>query len=147
LENTRRWSAYVCPECRFVFRVPKDHAGKGVVCTSCQRLLRIPSARDTTLPLMTTMQASVTDQAGENADSPTLIKRRRDRMMGGGEDHTWDQDAQAVRPAENEKRSMGLQLLGGCALFAMIVGGVFVFMKVTPKSVLTVAAVVERHRW
>ncbi len=42
--SKRRWSAYVCPDCRLVFRIPTDHDGRGVVCPCCARMLRIPSA-------------------------------------------------------------------------------------------------------
>lgn len=37
------WAACACPVCRFVFRVPKNHEGKGVVCPACRYLLRLPS--------------------------------------------------------------------------------------------------------
>ena len=45
-ESARRWSGYVCPDCRFVFRVPRDHDGCGIVCPSCSRLLRMPGPDD-----------------------------------------------------------------------------------------------------
>jgi len=51
-ESARRWSGYVCPDCRFVFRVPRDHDGQGLVCPSCGRLLKIPGKDDVTPPLM-----------------------------------------------------------------------------------------------
>jgi len=36
----------VCPDCRMIFRVPRDHDGKGVVCPSCRRMLRLPEVKD-----------------------------------------------------------------------------------------------------
>lgn len=48
----RRWNAFVCPECRYLFRVPGDHTGRGVVCPSCRRMLRLPVAGETTPPLV-----------------------------------------------------------------------------------------------
>jgi hypothetical protein len=42
----------VCPECRFVFRVPRDHDGRGVVCPSCNRLLKLPGEHDLLPPLV-----------------------------------------------------------------------------------------------
>ena len=51
-EKSRRWGAFVCPDCRFVFRVPGDHDGVGIVCPSCRRMLRIPVDGDAVAPLM-----------------------------------------------------------------------------------------------
>jgi hypothetical protein len=133
MENPRQWNGYVCPDCRFVFRVPKDHDGNGVVCASCRRLLRIPSALDTTLPLMTTVQSFAADEGVENPDLATLTKRRRDRKMGGFEDHQWDEDAIAVGPDKNEKRTMRLMLVGGSVLLAVMVAGVVFSTKTSPK--------------
>jgi hypothetical protein len=44
----RRWNSFVCPSCRFIFRVPRDHDGKGVVCPACRIMLRLPG--DDALP-------------------------------------------------------------------------------------------------
>ncbi|MEO0017379.1 MAG: hypothetical protein RLZZ522_662 [Verrucomicrobiota bacterium] len=41
----------MCPDCRFVFRVPRDHDGTGLVCPGCRRLLRIPHEGDVPPPL------------------------------------------------------------------------------------------------
>lgn len=38
----KRWRAFVCPDCRQVLRVARDHAGAGIVCVACDRLLRLP---------------------------------------------------------------------------------------------------------
>ena len=51
MESASRWSGYVCPDCRFVFRVPRDHDGKGIICPSCRRMLRIPTSADETAAL------------------------------------------------------------------------------------------------
>jgi hypothetical protein len=51
-EKARRWGAYVCPDCRFIFRIPMDHDGIGTVCPSCRRMLRIPKEGDSVAPLM-----------------------------------------------------------------------------------------------
>jgi hypothetical protein len=118
--------------------VPKDHDGKGVVCASCRRLLRIPSASDTTLPLMTTMEKPVTTDGNEDADLLKPKKRRREQKTSGFEDHAWDQNARSARPGRNEKRTMRLMMVGGSALFAAMVAGVVVFMKTTPKPAAVV---------
>lgn len=50
-KGPRRWGAFVCPECRYVFRVSREYEGGGVVCPSCRRLLRLPGKDDETAPL------------------------------------------------------------------------------------------------
>jgi hypothetical protein len=134
MEKPRRWSGYVCPDCRFVFRVPGDYSGRGVVCPSCKRLLRIPTAADTTLPLMITPQKSAADADGGESAPAKLKKRQRGRKSVGFEDQAWDQDAQITAPVTEDKRSMRWMRLGGFALFAAIVGAVIYTLKVTPKS-------------
>lgn len=48
----RRWNSFVCPGCRFVFRVPRDHDGQGTVCPSCHVMLRLPAEGEETPPLV-----------------------------------------------------------------------------------------------
>ena len=50
--NRRRWSGYVCPDCRLVFRIQMDHNGRGCVCPSCLRMLRIPAPGEKLPPLV-----------------------------------------------------------------------------------------------
>ncbi len=38
----KRWNAFTCPDCRGIFRVPRDYEGHGVVCPMCDRMLRMP---------------------------------------------------------------------------------------------------------
>lgn len=42
IKKKRRWSGYACPVCRFVFRVPTEHDGLGVICPDCRYLLKLP---------------------------------------------------------------------------------------------------------
>lgn len=44
LKTKRRWNAFVCQDCRSIFRIPANYNGKGVVCPQCERMLRIPLA-------------------------------------------------------------------------------------------------------
>jgi len=41
-KKKRKWVGLVCPVCRFVFRIPKEHDGAGVICPACHYLLNIP---------------------------------------------------------------------------------------------------------
>lgn len=48
----RRWNSFVCPTCRFIFRVAQDHDGQGVVCPGCRVMLRLPAEDAQPGPLM-----------------------------------------------------------------------------------------------
>jgi hypothetical protein len=52
LNPVRRWNSFVCPGCRFVFRVARDHDGRGVVCPACRIMLRLPAGDDSPPPLV-----------------------------------------------------------------------------------------------
>ena len=43
-KKKRKWMGLVCPVCRFVFRVPKEHDGNGVICPACNHLLNLPES-------------------------------------------------------------------------------------------------------
>ncbi|MGB0774815.1 MAG: hypothetical protein ACPG32_02850 [Akkermansiaceae bacterium] len=61
-EKKRKWMGLVCPLCRFVFRVPRDHEGQGAVCPACHYLLNLP---DTNNPISTTSAAQLRDPSIE----------------------------------------------------------------------------------
>ncbi|RYD23361.1 MAG: hypothetical protein EOP87_26570, partial [Verrucomicrobiaceae bacterium] len=61
--TARRWNSFVCPGCRCVFRVPRDHDGKGVVCPACRIMLRLPGPDDELPPLMSQPAAGMAEQA------------------------------------------------------------------------------------
>lgn len=61
----RRWNSFVCPGCRFVFRVSQDHDGKGVVCPGCRVMLRLPGAGEETPPLITPARTGAEDEVEE----------------------------------------------------------------------------------
>jgi hypothetical protein len=65
LNPARRWNSFVCPGCRFVFRVPQDHDGKGVVCPACRIMLRLPGADDFVPPLLSAARAENADELEE----------------------------------------------------------------------------------
>lgn len=131
MESARRWSGYVCPDCRFVFRVPRDHDGKGIVCPSCRRMLRIPTSTDTPSPLMVPVrQAGAGETSVAVADEPQVLKkRRRGKKHGSSDKHSWESQSKTSRSGRGEKRQMRLMLIGGATLLALIVGGAAVFMK------------------
>lgn len=124
IENARRWSGYVCPECRFVFRVPRDHDGQGIICPGCRRLLKIPAPADTPPPLTA---PSPEEPAADGGGGKTK-KRRRGKKTAVPEKHAWEQQPKSSRVGGKEKRQMRLMSVGGAALFALIVAGVIVSM-------------------
>lgn len=121
MESARRWSGFVCPDCRFVFRVPRDHDGLGVVCPSCRRMLKIPTSSDKTPPLLVPLKGAVPE---EHVDGHGH-KKRRMKKPRHSQSHAWDSDAGKARSSDREeKRQMFWMLLGGSTLFALIVAGV-----------------------
>ena len=130
MESARRWSGFVCPDCRFVFRVPRDHDGQGVVCPSCRRLLKIPQPGDRPSPLIVPLRAPVVEQEPAPAEAPrTGGNRRRKKRARKTDDQSWDSSAVVSRSSgKGEKRQMFWMLAGGGTLFALILGFVLVAM-------------------
>jgi hypothetical protein len=93
--STRRWNGYVCPGCRFVFRVARDHAGPGLICPGCHQVLRLPSPDEKPPQLVVPLPARQLET--------TMHRRRRKPPQGTDEDwetedeHGPDDDGQAGR--------------------------------------------------
>ena len=64
----RRWNAFICQDCRAIFRIPADYEGKGVVCPSCDRMLRLPRAGEVIPALV--QSAEHAPETNENNDNP-----------------------------------------------------------------------------
>jgi hypothetical protein len=102
IESARRWSGFVCPDCRFIFRVPKDHDGEGVICPNCRRMLRIPHPGEPTPALVA--------KAGLNivpVSLPESIQRNREKRRQEGEAGVETQARAVVHtgaPAQNRRR-------------------------------------------
>lgn len=73
----RRWGGFLCPECSFIFRVPKDHDGVGTVCPACQQLLRIPKESNEVVARLTNVEATEVARKEVNSSSDRVKKRRR----------------------------------------------------------------------
>jgi hypothetical protein len=61
--DRRRWNAFVCDDCRAIFRVPADYEGKGIVCPRCDRMLRMPTAQDDLSPVQDPLKDSLNQSA------------------------------------------------------------------------------------
>lgn len=129
MEKRRRWSGYVCPDCRFVFRIPGDHDGKGVVCPGCRRMLRIPSPGERLPPLVVPLKGTSPEVAAPGNSGPEEMKRRRKTKSRHSDSHVWDKepaDSSGVR--RGERRQMRWMMIGGATLFTLIVAGVVAAM-------------------
>ena len=134
----------MCPDCRFVFRVPRDHDGSGLVCQSCRRLLRIPAPGEPTPPLLAGSQevsapaSPVTDGSEAPAVTESSVagtgqgrrkhKVRKRRTSSAKSDESegpaWEHaKSHANRSSRHERQTMRWLLGGGVALFVVIVGG------------------------
>jgi hypothetical protein len=126
MDSARRWRALVCPDCRFVFRVPKDHEGTGVVCPSCRRLLRIPGAGDDSPPLV--VQA---EQPGlENAKGERRRRRKRKKIA---DDMPWEEESGEERTGKKWGQRMGWQLAAGVMILAVLVVWLSLTMQQQPE--------------
>jgi hypothetical protein len=121
MESARRWSGFVCPDCRFVFRVPREHDGRGVVCPSCRRILKIPSPGDPMPALVIPLPAEAAAVSGE--------KKHRRRNSRRGSEHDWESsDEKSPASSRRVKRQMFWMLVGGGGLFTLLVAGVLMTM-------------------
>lgn len=133
-----------------MFRVPRDHDGKGLVCQSCRRLLRIPAAGELTPPLLkessplheaatrtsepagTPMTEALHTVAAPatTAGDPVLrrskhrSRKRRSASSASGESDrpSWEHATHgSSRSSRHDRRMMRWMLGGGVVLFALIV--------------------------
>jgi hypothetical protein len=122
MENTRRWSGFVCPDCRFVFRVPRDHDGQGVVCPSCRRVLKIPATGDQTPALVVPLPVTP-------GQAPDKQPKRRKRKSRRGQSHNWDSAHAGSRvSSRREHRQMLWILSGGAVCLGLAVAMVLLAM-------------------
>lgn len=80
----RRWNAFICQDCRAIFRIPADYEGKGVVCPSCDRMLRLPRAGET-IPALVQSAEQAPDNA-ENEDSTHVLQTSKHDVASGSQD-------------------------------------------------------------
>lgn len=139
MESARRWTGYVCPDCRFVFRVPRDHDGAGVVCPSCRRMLKIPVTSDTLPALVSPLRRKVADESESEAGTPVLKKRRRGKKLGSSADHAWEQQPVSSHAGRHEGGQRRQLWIGGSVLVVLIGVGVFFSLKSGEKSAVTTA--------
>ena len=120
----------MCPDCRFVFRVPRDHDGQGVVCPSCRRILKIPVAGDRPPPLVLSLRSTPVEEPPQDPGSHPHGSQRRTKKSRHAEGDGWGRAAgTSRRSGRAEKRQMLWMLIGGGSLFALIVTGVLLALR------------------
>ncbi len=125
MDSARRWSGYVCPDCRFVFRVPRDHDGKGIVCLSCRRILKIPALEDITLPLMSSVSEQFADRSESDRDSQKIRKRRKGNTKLHKQNLSWEEEPSYSRASTQDDRyQTRLVMTGVVSLFIIAACGV-----------------------
>ena len=109
-----------------MFRVPRDHDGQGVVCPSCRRLMRIPTAGDRPPPLVVPLDAPSPEEAQLGA-LPSQHGRRKKKKSRNTENPSWDAEstAKSRRSGRSEKRQMFWILAGGSTLLVVILAVIF----------------------
>jgi hypothetical protein len=124
--RARSWNAFVCPDCRFVFRVPGDHDGMGVVCPSCRMMMKIPREGDVTPPLMAPLRRVVFSEQEEI--EPRMEKRRRGkrkRLEKKAEVPDWDASAGVWKSTNGRKMTKRMGVIS-VILFLVVSGGMVV---------------------
>lgn len=103
-EFARRWNAYVCPDCRFIFRVPREYEGTGLVCPACRRMLRLPVEGDLIPPVVIPPTKTADVVIPDKRDMRRKQSRRRSQQEANAEP-VWERSkAPGVRSAGRESR-------------------------------------------
>lgn len=126
-EKARRWSAYVCPDCRFVFRVPRDHDGEGIICPSCRRMLRIPREGDETAALIAPLQKIGFSEPGGEMPVEKRTRSKRKKKNKEAEMPGWDASSGRWRSKSKHKTRVAKLIavwIGGMAVIVAIVVGI-----------------------
>ena len=141
--KARRWSGFVCPDCRFVFRVSRDHDGEGIVCPSCRRMLRLPKEGEETAPLMVPLQRVDFSDGEEEPRGERRTRFKRKRKKKTAEVPNWDPASGKWR-MNNAGRKHALQTIAVwlAALTALLVA-VYLFRKAGEPDRTRPAKVIE----
>ncbi|MBK1791608.1 hypothetical protein [Persicirhabdus sediminis] len=130
VKKSAGWGSFVCPSCRLVFRIPRDHDGYGVVCPGCKEMLAIPD--DVKIhKMLEGFKTSSDDQPEikaklQPAAEATTHQAAMHKHMASSSSPDWERD---VDPDEVPKRSnhlvLSLLYLGGVTGFVMICWALF----------------------
>lgn len=98
MENRRRWSAYVCPACRLVFKYPDNDREQGVACPACRQVLQIPEPNSTQF-------ASMPEKRDlEGGPEKKIRKRRKNAQRKGQISWENEQTPKLVRKEKGQRK-------------------------------------------
>jgi len=118
-DSARRWRGFVCPDCRFVFRVARDHDGSGLVCPNCHRLLRLPGKDDVIPPLLVEQLIRNDGDSIKSSEENRNVRRKRKRKPRSGESLNWDAKLRRIRKGDRHDGIPALAI-GIVALIAIL---------------------------
>jgi hypothetical protein len=100
-------------------------------------MLKVPTAEDSPPPLMAPLRKAEPSETTAEEEAPRTKKRRRGKKHA--EAPSWEHEAAGTAPVE--KKQMRLMLIGGGALFALMVAGVLIFLNMGETPVMPPAPV------
>jgi len=125
-----------------VFRVPRDHDGRGLVCQNCRRLLRIPAAGEITPPLLAEIinpaqlapQAPPATSGAKSAQQgiKQRVRKRRNAATAtnSSKQVSWERESSVQTSSEGLKRRTLHWMLGvGLAVFGLLAGAGWVALR------------------
>ena len=142
-QKKRRWVACACSECRFVFRVPKQHDGVGVVCPACHHLSRLPEEKKPDLKKNPGSQDTIELIPRDSRKVPPVVARSIDdveplspseQASGSFEHHAskrrpiqqelpeWERETEQVNSSRYRQKSPLPWVVGGTLLGLTLVG-------------------------
>lgn len=135
----------MCPDCRFVFRVPRDHDGKGVICPNCRRMLRTPASGEPTPPLVArnrkiapiSLPESFQKVREKSREAPSATPqaesktRRRAHSSPAEEQPDWEKiPGQRVRVSKKSPKFNSRNLVvAGMAVLLALVGTIYMIQR------------------
>lgn len=121
----------MCPDCRFVFKVPKDHDGTGIVCSSCRRMLRVPGDGETVAPLMAPIKKIGLSVRKMESEKDSETAESDDEAVGKENNSAeWNTNAQADDKDKAQVWRYGLLGL----LFPVSLGALVLFWQLVEKQ-------------
>lgn len=117
----------MCPSCRLVFKVPRDHDGRGVVCPACRKLLRLPAAGELIPPLVAAERAPARGPADDGHGPDRRRRSRRKHREGashGEAGPSWESDPRHSRRRDTGMSRGLLWAAGGVLLAVLVLFGV-----------------------
>lgn len=140
----KRWSAFVCPDCRVIFRLPGDSHGEGVTCPSCRRLLRTPREGENPPPLNASLQKiDFVEDDFSYPQGEAGTRRKRKKISMEGERLAWEVNYASMRFSRN-KEKLTLRSFAGWILVISVMLGITYFLMISDEPIQSPENVAEK---